>query len=36
MKCAIYARVSTDEQKNDMQLTELRAYAVRMGWETVE
>lgn len=33
---AIYARVSTLDQKNDMQLTELRAYAGRMGWDLVE
>lgn len=36
MKAAIYARVSTEEQKNDMQLTELRDYAKRMGWDVVE
>jgi DNA invertase Pin-like site-specific DNA recombinase len=36
MRCAIYARVSTERQKNDMQLTELRDYASRQGWETVE
>jgi DNA invertase Pin-like site-specific DNA recombinase len=33
---AIYARVSTEDQSYDMQLTELRAYAKRMGWEVVE
>lgn len=36
MKAAIYARVSTDDQQCSMQLTELRAYAKRMRWETVE
>lgn len=34
--CAIYARVSTDDQNNALQLTELRAYAKRMGWKAVE
>ena len=29
---AIYARVSTDKQKVDMQLTELRQFAARSGW----
>lgn len=33
---AIYARVSTTDQKHDMQVTELRQYAERMGWEVVE
>lgn len=33
---AIYARVSTTEQRTDMQFTELRAYAKRMGWEISE
>lgn len=33
---AIYARVSTTEQKTDMQLTELRQYVARMGWTAVE
>lgn len=36
MKAAIYARVSTEDQDCAMQLTELRAYAGRMGWETSE
>lgn len=35
-KAAIYVRVSTQEQKNDMQLTELREYCARMRWEVVE
>ena len=30
---AIYARVSTDKQAVDMQLTELRDYAKRAGWK---
>jgi|ERR1017187_9962009 DNA invertase Pin-like site-specific DNA recombinase len=34
--CAIYARVSTEEQSNEMQLTDLRAYAKRQGWSAVE
>ena len=29
---AIYVRVSTQDQKHDMQLTELREYVARMGW----
>lgn len=29
---AIYARVSTDKQKVDMQLSELRQFAARSGW----
>jgi DNA invertase Pin-like site-specific DNA recombinase len=33
---AIYARVSTEEQKTDMQFTELRAYCARMGWTVLE
>lgn len=36
MIAAIYARVSTQDQKYDMQVEELRAYAERMGWQTVE
>lgn len=30
---AIYARVSTDKQKVEMQLAELREYAERAGWK---
>ncbi len=33
---AIYARVSTADQNNDMQLTDLRSYAARMGWAAIE
>lgn len=33
---AIYARVSTDDQNCGLQLTELRGYAERMGWQVVE
>ena len=33
MKAAIYARVSTTDQNCEMQLTELREYIVRHGWE---
>jgi hypothetical protein len=36
MKCAIYARVSTDDQQCQLQLTALRRYAASLGWETVE
>jgi len=33
---AIYARVSTDKQKVDMQLHELRQYVARSGWTVFE
>jgi len=33
---AIYARVSTDRQKVDMQLNELRQFAARSGWNIYE
>lgn len=36
MTAAIYVRVSTDKQDYALQLTDLRKYAERMGWETVE
>ena len=36
MKCAIYARVSSDGQDYDDQLAELRAFAKRQQWEAVE
>lgn len=36
MKAAIYVRVSTKKQDNAMQLTDLREYVRRMGWEAVE
>lgn len=36
MRCAIYARVSTKKQKQDMQLDECRAFAKANGWEAVE
>lgn len=36
MICAIYARVSREEQHTDNQLPELRAYAEREGWQVVE
>lgn len=36
MRVAIYARVSTKDQKTDMQLTELREYVKRAGWEASE
>jgi DNA invertase Pin-like site-specific DNA recombinase len=36
MKAAIYARVSTQDQQCEMQLTELRSYVERMGWDGVE
>ena len=33
---AIYARVSTDKQKVDMQLNELRQFVARSGWNIYE
>ncbi len=33
MRACIYARVSTDDQKCDLQLFECREYAARSGWE---
>jgi DNA invertase Pin-like site-specific DNA recombinase len=33
---AIYVRVSTLDQKHDLQLTELRDYAARNGWDVTE
>jgi DNA invertase Pin-like site-specific DNA recombinase len=35
-RVALYARVSTDKQSTENQLTELRDAATRMGWEVVE
>jgi putative DNA-invertase from lambdoid prophage Rac len=35
MRCAIYCRVSTDDQNLDRQVDELREFAVRMKWELV-
>ena len=36
LKAAIYARVSTEDQFCQMQLTELKGFAERMGWSIVE
>jgi DNA invertase Pin-like site-specific DNA recombinase len=33
-RCALYARVSTQDQSTEMQLSALREYVVRRGWET--
>ncbi len=33
---AIYVRVSTVDQNDDMQFTDLREYCKRMGWEVAE
>ncbi len=33
---AIYARVSTEDQSCDLQLTALRAYCAERGWESAE
>jgi DNA invertase Pin-like site-specific DNA recombinase len=35
-RVALYARVSTDKQSTENQLTELRDAAKRMGWDVVE
>jgi DNA invertase Pin-like site-specific DNA recombinase len=35
MNCAVYARVSTDDQNCEMQLRELREYCARRGWKIV-
>lgn len=36
MRAAIYARVSTEDQKYEMQLHDLRAYVGRQGWDGIE
>src|SRR5438270_9008093 len=36
MICALYARVSKEEQHTDLQLDECREFAKRHGWELVE
>ncbi len=36
MKCAIYARVSTDSQDYSRQVEELKSYVARQGWECAE
>lgn len=36
MRCAIYGRVSTAEQSTEMQLRELREFAIRRRWEIAE
>jgi putative DNA-invertase from lambdoid prophage Rac len=36
MRVAIYARVSTKQQKQDLQLDECRVFAKANGWEIVE
>ena len=35
MKCIIYTRVSTDDQNDENQLTQLQEYASRQNWEIV-
>ena len=35
LKAVIYARVSTQDQNCEMQVRELREYAVRRGWQVV-
>ncbi len=36
MTAAIYARVSTEDQSNALQLTDLRGYCERNGWTAIE
>lgn len=36
LACAIYARVSTDDQNCENQLAELRGYVGRMGWSVAD
>jgi DNA invertase Pin-like site-specific DNA recombinase len=36
LTCGLYARVSTQKQETEMQLTDLRKYVERMGWAAVE
>ena len=36
MKTAIYARVSTTDQTNAIQICELKEYVERRGWQLVE
>jgi putative DNA-invertase from lambdoid prophage Rac len=36
MTCAIYTRVSTADQNDELQIRELREYAERQGWEIGE
>ena len=35
MRCAIYARVSTEEQNVDRQFEELQEFVTRMRWELI-
>jgi DNA invertase Pin-like site-specific DNA recombinase len=36
LTAALYVRVSTDKQDYALQLHDLRRYAQRMGWQTIE
>jgi DNA invertase Pin-like site-specific DNA recombinase len=36
MKCAMYARVSSDGQDYEDQFSELRAFAKRQQWEDIK
>jgi len=36
MRAALYVRISTLDQNEDMQLRDLREYCVQQGWEVVE
>ena len=35
MKCGVYVRVSTNKQETDNQLSQLRDFAVSVGWQVV-
>lgn len=35
MKCALYCRVSTSDQNNELQVSELKRFALAHGWEIV-
>jgi DNA invertase Pin-like site-specific DNA recombinase len=36
MKAAIYTRVSTSDQNDELQLREIQEYATRQGWQILE
>lgn len=36
MRVALYTRVSTADQKPELQLEELQGYADRQGWKVIE
>lgn len=36
MKCIVYTRVSTDDQTPENQLSQLREYADKQGWNIID